>query len=197
MRRLPRIAALLIPLAASSLAPAEAGELRVHYSAVQKLLLARFFVAEGRYYLQGSQETPCSFASLERPEVFARDGRLFIRMQFVSKVGTEVRSNCLGTGDSFSLDLSGVPVYAGGVIRLSDVAFTAEKPGVGSLIGPLVTGPLAEAMQFPLQERIEETAQALWAETGVGLKVPMIEVPEIVLGPHQMRVPFDFQVELR
>jgi len=90
-----------------------------------------------------------------------------------------------------------VPVYSEGVIRLSDVAFTAEKPGVGSLIGPLVTGPLAEAMQFPLQQRIEETAQALWAETGVGLKVPMIEVPEIVLGPNQLRVPFDFQIELR
>lgn len=198
MRRLPTtILALLLALATWSAGPAEAGELRVHYGAIKKLLVAQFFDSEGAHYLQGSADTPCNFSRLEQPAVSAREGRLVIAMQFASKVGAEVRDRCMGPGDNFGVELSGVPVYADGVIRLADVAFDSDKKGVGALVGPFVTGPLTDALQFPLQERIQEAAQALWADSGLGLRVPVILVPEILLGNQQLRVTFDFEVELR
>jgi hypothetical protein len=197
MRRFAATAlALLLVLAFFSSEPAEAGELRVHYGAIKKLLEAKFFDAEGAHYLQGSADTPCNFSRLEQPAVSARGGRLVIAMQFASKVGASVRDRCMGPGDNFGVELSGVPVYSDGVIRLAEVAFDSDKAGVGALIGPFVTAQLTEALQFPLQERIEEAAQALWADSGLGLRVPVMLVPAIVLGPQQLKVSFDFEVEL-
>jgi hypothetical protein len=198
MRRFrPTALALLLALTTWTARPAEAGELRVHYGAIKKLLEAKLFETEGQHYLQGSPDTPCNFSRLENPEVSAREGRLVVAMQFASKVGAQVRERCMGPGDAFGVELSGVPVYSEGVIRLADVAFDSDRKGVGALVGPFVTGQLTDALQFPLRERIEEAAQALWADSGLGLRVPVILVPEILLGNQQLKVSFDFEVELR
>jgi len=165
--------------AALAAAPAQGSELRVHYAAIQKLLVRKMFQNQGRRYIQGSAETPCNFSSLQEPEVSAADGRLRIRMLFITRLGVQARGRCIGSGDEFHTVISGVPVYDGGVIELTDVQVDTEGRGYGALIEPFVRQSLSESVRFPLQQRIDEAAQDLWGRTGVSLAVPLMSISEV------------------
>jgi hypothetical protein len=194
-RALLALLALTVTLTAVA-APAAAAELRVSYAAIKKALGRQFFVEQGRHYLMGSTESSCNYAYLENPEVFPQDARLNVRMQFTSKQGAPVAGRCVGPGDSFTVSLSGVPVYADGVLRLSDLKVETGNRAYNSLVAPFLTGALGDALQFPLQQRIEEGAQAVWAQTGISLKMPQLDVSQIQLGVGQIVVPFEFRMEL-
>lgn len=197
LRRAVLPLAALLALAALAPSPAASSELRVHYAAIQKLLVRRMFQTEGRRYIQGSAETPCNFSSLQEPEVSAADGRLRIRMLFITRLGVPARGRCIGSGDEFHTVISGVPVYANGVIEMTDVQVDTEGRGYGTLIEPFVRGNLAESFRFPLQQRIDEAAQQMWGQTGVSLAVPVMDITEIRLDENWMVLPIEFRVVLR
>ncbi|MDX1502458.1 MAG: hypothetical protein R3325_08835 [Thermoanaerobaculia bacterium] len=188
----------LAPLLALLLAaPAPAAELRVHYRALEKMMLAKAFDAEGRLYLQPALTSKCRYVYISDPVVGAADGRLLVQVRFHTLLGVEFAGQCRGAGDSFPAVISGVPVYRDGELRLDAVRVDTEGRAYGEAVKPMVDSLLSERLIFPLKQRIEESSEIVWQETGARMSVPRLEIGEIQLGEYEMRVEFDFRIVFR
>ena len=92
-------------------APARAAaDVRLHFSAIQRLLAEQAFTQEGRRYVKGSRDSRCSYGYLEHPQVdAAAGGRLRIRARFSGRSALDVFGHCLVFGDYFDLAITAVP----------------------------------------------------------------------------------------
>ena len=199
MRRFsrPLLAVLLAALGLAAAAPAPAAELRVHYRALEKMMKAKGFDEEGRFYPQPALASKCRYAYFRDPVVSSAKGRLLVTVQFHTMLGIDLGGICRGAADSFPAVISGVPVYRDGELRLDRVRVDTEGRGYGEAVKPLIDSLLAEGIKFPLRQRIEESSQIVREETGAVMTVPKLEIGEVVLGEHEMRVEFDFRIVFR
>jgi hypothetical protein len=103
-------------------APARgAVELRLDYTALERMLAQQVFTQEGRKYVRGTADSKCSFAYLEHPKIGADGSRLRIDAKFSGRSARNVFGSCFGLGDSFDLRITAVPWYDSGWLRLRDV----------------------------------------------------------------------------
>jgi hypothetical protein len=118
---------VLMALAMLSLGSAQAIELQIYYSALQRLLAAQVFTQEGRLYVRGGAKNKCSFAYLENPVIGNAGARLVIRARFSGRSASNFFGQCVGMGDSFDLAIAAVPYYRDGAVRLKDLK--VDSPG--------------------------------------------------------------------
>lgn len=106
--------------------PAHAVELRVHYSAIERMLAQQVFTQEGKRYVRGGppqagKQHTCTFAYLENPHVSGEQGRLLIKARFSGRSAWNLFGKCVGLGDSFDVAIAAVPAYRDGHIEFSEV----------------------------------------------------------------------------
>ena len=53
---------------------------------------------------------------------------------------------------------------------------------------------MQQAFRYPLREKIAESAAEVLEQTGMNLRLPKLEIPEIRLERRHMVVPFDFRL---
>ena len=197
MPRLCPIGVLSVLLLLPAAAPTAAAEIRVHYRALEKLMVAKGFDEEGRFYPQPALTSKCRYAYFRDPVVGAAQGRLRVTVSFHTMLGIDLGGSCRGAADAFPVVISGVPVYRDGELRLDQVRVDTEGRGYGGAVKPLVDSLLKEGLKFPLQQRLEEWSRIVWEETGTRMSVPKLEIGEIRLGENELAVEFDFRVDLR
>ena len=127
-----RARAAFLLLAAPGLprpAPA-AVELRIHFSALERILAEQMFTEDGRKYLKGTPKARCNFAYLEHPGVHGDPpGRLRVEARFSGRSALDFLGRCVGLGDSFDLSIVAVPYYEKGAIRFKDVLVSSRRDG--------------------------------------------------------------------
>ncbi len=97
-------------------------ELRIHYSALQRILAEQMFTQDGRQYVRGTPKARCNYAYLEHPDVHGdAQGRLKVEARFSGRSAIDFFGRCVGLGDSFDLSITAVPYYENGAIRFKDV----------------------------------------------------------------------------
>lgn len=197
MSRPLRLGVLSLLLLLPAAAPSPAAELRVGYRALEKLMVAKGFDEEGRFYPQPALASKCRYAYFRDPVVGAAQGRLLVTVSFHTMLGIDLGGGCRGAADAFPAVISGVPVYRDGELRLDQVRVDTEGRGYGEAVRPLVDSLLKQGLKFPLRERIEESSRLVWEATGARMSVPTLEIGEIRLGEDELAVHFDFRVDLR
>jgi hypothetical protein len=111
--------------------PAAAGvELRIHYSALQRILAEQMFTQDGRRYVRGTPLARCNYAYLEHPDLHGEaGGRLNVRARFSGRSALDVFGRCVGLEDSFDVSITALPYFDKGAIRFKDVVVESKKDG--------------------------------------------------------------------
>jgi len=108
-------------------ARAFAADLEIRYSALERMVAAQMFTEEGRRYVKGSQAAKCQYAYLEAPKLSASADRLQVAARFSGRSAMDLFSRCVGMGDSFSVNISAVPVPRKGAIAFQDTQVSTAK----------------------------------------------------------------------
>jgi hypothetical protein len=122
-------AAVLVCMLAAGQRPAGAGvELRIHYTALQRILADQMFTQDGRRYVRGAPGTSCNYAYLEHPGLSGEaGGRLNVRARFSGRSAVDLFGRCVGMGDSFDVSITAMPYFDKGAIRFKDVVVESRK----------------------------------------------------------------------
>jgi hypothetical protein len=153
-------ALLLLPLRAR----AAGVELRVHYSAIERMLAEQVFTQDGRKYVRGTPAAKCSFAYLEQPFVTGIGGRLHVRARFSGRSARNFFGRCVGLGDSFEVALTATPYYQEGFLRLREVK--VESPGRDGLYIRKVRQAMAESIPKSFLYDVRSEAKRILESTG-------------------------------
>jgi hypothetical protein len=125
-----RTAAVLCAWLASSLPAAAGVELRIYYSALQRILAEQMFTQDGRRYVRGTPTAKCNYAYLEHPDLNGvPGGRLNVRARFSGRSAVDLFGRCVGMGNSFDVSITALPYFDKGAIRFKDVAVESKKDG--------------------------------------------------------------------
>src|SRR5215469_6124168 len=85
-----------VALLAWSAFPSHAVELKVSREALQRTLKDQLFSGpNGRYYLKGSEQSPCSIYA-EDPQLSFVQDRILVRVKTHARVGKAVHGTCIG-----------------------------------------------------------------------------------------------------
>ena len=109
------------------MAPAFGADLEIRYSALERMVAAQMFTAEGRRYVRGSQLEKCQYAYLEAPKLSGSGDRLQVAARFSGRSAMDLFSRCVGMGDSFDLTLTALPVPRKGAIAFQDTQVSTRK----------------------------------------------------------------------
>jgi hypothetical protein len=115
---------------AAAIHPAAAVELRIHYSALQRILAEQMFTQDGRRYVRGTPTAKCNYAYLEHPDLHGEaGGRLNVRAKFSGRSALDLFGRCVGMGDSFDVSITATTYFQNGAIRFKDVVVESKKDG--------------------------------------------------------------------
>jgi hypothetical protein len=114
---------VLIALAAQAFS----ADLEIRYSALERMVAAQMFTQEGRRYVKGNQAAKCQYAYLEAPKLSAVGERLQVAARFSGRSAMDLFNRCVGMGDSFTVNITAVPVPRKGAIAFQDTQISTAK----------------------------------------------------------------------
>jgi len=171
----------------------DAGEVSFTYASLERAVWATMLTEGGRHYLEGDPGSTCRFAFVQEPRVDAAEGRLRIRFLFSGRAGVEVKGRCLGPGDTFDMEVSGVPTVSDGELWLAELRVTAEDTAYFRLVSGLVESRLREKLRYPLRRQVEHAVAA--ASTGqFRLSLTDLRIDEVAAAPEALRVSYGADV---
>ncbi len=176
--------------------PAGAAEIRLRFTAVQRLLTEAVFTQDGRRYVKGDRNARCSYGYLAQPQVDASpDGRLRIRARFSGRSALNLFDHCIGFGDEFSLVMTATPYVENGVIRLKAVQV---DPATRSLYGSRVCRALADSLPaqfaYPAAEDVRRALES--PSPGYRRVVRRLELTRLAVTAEALVVTVDFELDL-
>ena len=190
--QIPAIAAILLGCLSVF---AEASELILEHTAIEKTLKRDVFNAKGgRYHLV--DPTTCAYSYLETPQVSIGAGRLKIKSHFISQVASQIGGECVGASDEFDITVSGRPVYRNDKLMIDDVRVD-DATNLAWL--PLIEVFIKSAAPHVLEINLREAIQRMFkdASTPYEIIIEKILVSKIVAEENRIRATFDFVLQAR
>ena len=150
------MAALACGLLTTALPAAAGVELRIHYTALQRILAEQMFTQDGRRYVRGAPGARCNYAYLDFRTYMARPagGSTCGRRQ--RTLGLRSVRPLRGNGDSFDLSITALPYFEKGAIRFRDVLVESKKD---SFYIRRVRAALASTLRSQFAYKAAEDAQ--------------------------------------
>lgn len=129
-------------LVAASAVPAHGAVLEIAYSSLERMIVQRLMTQGGRYYLQGDPSNTCAYSFVQEPKVDAVGTRLRITALYAGRAGKEILGKCVGAGDNFNLQITGVPSFSNGEFFLEGLDIQAPDTPYFRLVAPLIRSRL-------------------------------------------------------
>ena len=175
---------------------AESATIELAYATLERILVRNVMTEGGRYYMQGDPSTPCRYAFIQEPRVGASAGRLQITVLFSGKAAADLGGRCVGAGDNFDVQVSGVPRFANGEIHLDGLDVQASS-AYFNVVAVLLRKSLEEKFRFSVQQAVEYVVSQS-AAAGIGkLSVESVRVDDIQVGETALKMTVDFAASLR
>jgi hypothetical protein len=186
------------------LSGARAAELRIYYTAIQKILAREVFTNDGRRYVHGSPTAKCSFAYLEHPELHGDNGKLILNARFTGRSALDVFGRCIGLGDSFDVSITAVPYYHNQSIGLKEVRVEGFAPHGEPRTGYYVRrvcAALSDSLRKQFDYRVGDQARRILEQTAPQAAYTQelldFNVPQIQVMPEALVVIVDFRLAVK
>src|SRR5690349_1871625 len=149
LSRLRCCSVIFAVLALFSASRASALEVKVSAEALERTLKAQLFSGpDGRYYMRGDAHSAC-YVYAESPHVVFKDDRVVVHVHTHSKLGTGLRSTCLGVGLTADADVSLLPEAEGESIGFRDarIDHLSESRELNFFLVPFLSHKLPAEMK--------------------------------------------------
>ena len=181
-----------------STSPIEAATIEIAYTSLERMIVERVMTEGGRHYLEGDPSSTCLYSFIQEPRVNGFAGRLRITVLYAGRAGKEIAGKCVGPGDNFDLEISGVPTYERGEFFLADLKIQAPDTAYFKIVAPLIERSLQEDMRYPLKDRLDYAASWTSSQTSSGsLALDSLQVSDISVGDTSLAIQFDFGVSIK
>lgn len=168
---------------------AQAAEIVLEHSAVDKLLAQTLFSNAGRYDLQRG----VCFAYLDNPSVELKDGRIRIRSRLSARLGVDLGGSCAGVNLASWTVVSGRPAPNGGSVRLDDLRIDSVDDAAVRLV--LESG-LLPAMPRAVELDVLKAVRSMLQGSGAQLQtsVDNFQIESVVVSDDRLAVRFNFRL---
>ena len=197
--RLWRCSSILLALAFLHTHSAKALEVKVSADALERTLKAQLFSGpEGRYYIRGDAHAAC-YVYAESPRVVFKDDRVVVHVHTRSKLGTGLRSTCLGVGITTDADVSLVPEAEGESIGFRDarIDHLSESRELNFFLIPFLSRKLPSEMKVNAADLIGKLLSQSVSSTGYSLKLDSLKLHSMVVDHDALVVDVDANVSVR
>ncbi len=188
LRRTSTVAGALLAAVTAAAPAAQAAEITLTHSALERVVWQVLLTEGGRGYFEGGPDDTCRYAFVQEPKVTGANGRLRIRFLFAGRAGAEVGGRCVGPGDTFDLVVSGVPAFAGGELYLEDLRVEAPDTAYFRLVSGLVENQLRQRLRYPLKQDLDRVAATVGAPAGYAMSVERLEMSRVQVDEDAFRV---------
>jgi hypothetical protein len=191
--RILLIAAFVHPQTAKAL------DVKVSALALERTLRAQLFSGpDGRYYLRGDAHSAC-FVYAESPHVSFKDNRVVVHVHTRSKLGTGLRSTCLGVGLTTDADVSLVPEAEGESIGFRDARIErlSESRELNFLLVPFLSRKLPSQMKVNAADLVGKLLNQSVLATGYSLALDSLKLHSMVVDRDSLVVDVDAGLSVR
>jgi hypothetical protein len=176
-------------MAAALMAGAQAAEITLERSAVEKLVAQTLFTNAGRYELQGGS----CWAYLEKPSVELKDGRIRIRSYLNSRLGVDMGNACIGVALATWTVASGRPVANGGTVRLEDLRIDGvDDPTARLVLESGLLPALPRAIELDVLGAVKSMLQGSGAQ--LQTTVESFQIESAAVTDNRLAVKFNFRL---
>jgi hypothetical protein len=189
LARTARLAVVLVTAAVA--AAAQAGEIVIENTGVERMLLDHLYTDEGRYHLV--PRTRCQYAYLESPKVTIAGGRLQIATLLSGRFALDVNGTCAGPSDAFEVTVSGKPFFQGEKLGLTDIRIDrVSKEAYRPLLQQVLAAGVSSAVAIDLREGLQRMLAS--GGTTYTVRVDGLSVTDIVAENNRLRANLAFAI---
>ena len=173
-------------------ATAQAAEIVLERSAVEKLVVQAMFSNAGRHELQRG----ACYAYLESPSVELKDGRIRIRSRLSSRVGVDLGNACVGVSIATWTVVSGRAAANGGSVRLEDLRIdSVDDPTVRMVLESGLLPALPRAIELDVLKAVRSMLQNSGAQ--LQTSVDSFQIESVLAAEDRLAVKFNFRLVAR
>jgi hypothetical protein len=180
-----------------SVSQARAATLEISYASLERIIVKRVMTEGGRHYMEGDASKTCLYSFIQEPRVDAVGERLRITVLYAGRAGKEIAGKCVGPGDNFDLQVSGVPVFENGELYLSELKVNAPDTAYFKLVSSFVESELKKDLRYPVTQGLDRAAAEVTAAGNGKLSWESVKVDSITVGETSVKMSFDFGLSLR
>lgn len=176
-----------------------AAELRIYFTAVQKVLSQQVFTQDGRRYVRGTQKSKCGFVYIDNPRLGENNGLLHLKTRVTARIGWDILGACLGPGDSFDLAIEGVPYYQDGSIRMKEIRITTVDRGTwySRRIRDAFARNFPKYFEYKVLDDLRNTIEKGQPKGPYDLEFGTFQVPRIRVLSDSVILDLDFSLSVR
>ena len=178
---------------------ANALEVKVSAEALERTLKSQLFSGpDGRYYIRGDAHSAC-YVYAESPHVVFKDDRVVVHVHTRSKLGTGLRSTCLGVGLTTDADVSLVPEAEGESIGFRDarIDHLTDSRELNFLLVPFLSRKLPSQMKVNAADLVGKLLDQSVTSTGYALKLDALKLHSMTVDHQSLVVDVDADVSVR
>ncbi len=187
---------LLVALGA---AQCNAVQLRVSRDVLQRTLKRQLFSGpDGRYYIKGNAQTPCSAYAEDAQLSFFQD-RVIVLIKVHAKLGKSIGSSCLGIPISASPAVSLAPVGENEVIGFRDARLdkVVDQKELNYVLTPFLSRKLPSSMEVNAADLLRKALIGSTATSGYKVALEKLAIHSMQIQGDDLVVNFDGDLSVR
>jgi hypothetical protein len=153
-------------------------ELKVSRDAIDRTLRQQLFSgANGRYYIKGNAQSPCSVYADDAKLSFVQD-RIVVRIQTHARLGKSMGGTCFGISLSPTAEVSLAPFGEGEVIGFRDaqVVKVSDQKELNFLLAPFLSHQVPSSMKVNAADLLRKALIGSTATSGYKVDLDRLKI---------------------
>ena len=194
-----RPAAALLLLLAGGVAQLSAVELNVSREALERTLKQQLFSGpDGRYYLKGNAQTPCSIYAEDAQMSFVQD-RIVVRLKTHARLGRHVGGTCVGIALSLPAEVSVAPDAEGETIGFRDarVDKVSDRQELNFVLTPFLRRQIPSSMKVNAADLLRKALEGSTASSGYKVTLQRLKIHSMQIQGDDLVVDVDGDLSVK
>lgn len=194
-----RVPAGVLLLVACSAVQSSAVELSISRDALQRTLQKQLFgTPDGRYYLKGTPQTPCSVYA-EDPQLSFVQERIVVRVKTHAKLGTSLRGSCFGITLTPNAEVSMAPDGEGENVGFRDARIerVSDQPQLNFILSPFLSHQIPSGMKVNAADLLRKALVDSTATSGYKVALEKLKIHSMYIQGDAIVVDFDGDLSVK
>ena len=189
----------ILLLLVGGLAQSRAVELNVSREALERTLKQQLFSGpNGRYYLKGNAQTPCSIYAEDAHMSFVQD-RIVVRLKTHARLGRQMGGSCLGIALSLPAEVSVAPDAEGETIGFRDarVDKVSDHQELNFVLTPFLRRQIPSSMKLNAADLLRKALAGSTASSGYKVTLQRLKIHSMQIQGDNLVVDVDGDLSIQ
>jgi hypothetical protein len=189
----------ILLLLVGGLAQSRAVELNVSREALERTLKQQLFSGpNGRYYLKGNAQSPCSIYAEDAHMSFVQD-RIVVRLKTHARLGRQMGGSCLGIALSLPAEVSVAPDAEGETIGFRDarVDKVSDHQELNFVLTPFLRRQIPSSMKLNAADLLRKALAGSTASSGYKVTLQRLKIHSMQIQGDNLVVDVDGDLSIQ